>query len=219
MNMVRSVLRLLALGALAMIMAIGARAQQTLDRPLEQTYRAIQPQPVETGDRIEVIDFFWYGCPFCYQLLPVMSEWEKRKSAEITVRRIPAVLRESWLADAHLYYTLELLGEADRLHAQVFDSVHKGQLQTGNPEAVAAWAAKNGIAAQKWQTAYTDNEVRNRVVRAMTLARNYDVRGTPAVIVDGRYQTSSGMAGGLMSIPVVLDALVDLARERRKKQP
>ena len=147
----------------------------------------------------------------------MLAEWEKSKPADVVVRRIPAVLREGWLADAHLYYTLELLGEADRLHAQVFESVHKGQLQTSNTEAVAAWAVKNGIDAQKWQAAYTNNEVRNRVVHAMNLVRNYDVRGTPAVIVDGRYQTSPGMAGGMMGIPAVLDVLINLAREQRKK--
>lgn len=147
-----------------------------------------------------------------------MAEWEKRNPADVAVRRIPAVLREGWLADAHLYYTLELLGEADRLHTAVFDSVHRGQLQTSNTEAVAAWAVKNGIDAQKWQAAYTDNEVRNRVVRAMTLAQNYDVRGTPALIVDGRYQTSTGLAGGLAGVPAVLDALIELAREQRKKR-
>ena len=147
----------------------------------------------------------------------MLAEWEKRKPADVVVRRIPAILRESWLADAHLYYTLELLGEAERLHAVVFDSVHKGQLRTSDEEAVAAWAVKNGIDAQKWQQAYRDIEVRNRVVRAMTLAGNYDVRGTPAVIVDGRYQTGGGIAGGLTNIPLVLDKLIDLAREQRKK--
>ncbi len=116
----------------------------------------------------------------------MLAEWEKRKPADVVVRRIPAILREGWLADAHLYYTLELLGEADRLHAAVFDSIHKGQLRTSDEAAVAEWAVKNGIDAQKWQQAYRDNEVRNRVVRAMKLASSYDVRGTPAVIVDGR---------------------------------
>lgn len=219
MGTLKRMVRLLALrmALLAVCICAGVGHAQPQDRPFEQTYRAILPQEVETGDRIEVIDFFWYGCPFCYTLLPVFTEWEKRKPQDVVVRRIPAVLREGWLADAHLYYTLELLGEAERLHARVFDSVHQDHLRTSDPEAVAAWAAKNGIDAQKWQRAYTDNEVRNRVIRAMTLARNYDVRGTPAVIVDGRYQTSSGVAGGVNHVPAVLDRLINLAREQRKK--
>ena len=206
------------LPATLVAVSLCAQAQQApLDRPLEQTYRVILPQQVETGDRIEVIDFFWYGCPFCYQLLPVLTDWENRKPADVTVRRIPAVLREAWLADAHLYYTLELLGEADRLHARVFEAVHMNRLITGDPQAVAAWAAQNGIDGQKWQGAYTSDEVRKRVIRALELGRSYDVRGTPALVVDGRYQTGGGLAGQLKNIPAVLDGLVNLAREHRKK--
>jgi thiol:disulfide interchange protein DsbA len=203
--------------AVSLVFLSSVAMAQTTPRPFEQTYRVILPQKVETGDRIEIIDFFWYGCPYCYELLPIMSAWEKRKGAEIAVRRIPAVLREGWLADAHLYYTLELLGEAERLHATVFNSVHKDQLRTSDQQAVETWAVQNGIDRQKWASAYTNIEVRNRVVRAMELARNYDVRGTPAVVVDGRYQTGGGIAGGLGNVPAVLDALVDLAREQRKK--
>jgi thiol:disulfide interchange protein DsbA len=203
--------------AVSLVFLSGAVGAQTTARPFEQTYRVILPQKVETGDRIEIIDFFWYGCPFCYELLPIMSAWEKRKGTEIAVRRIPAILREGWLADAHLYYTLELLGETERLHATVFNSVHKDQLRTSDQQAVEAWAVQNGIDRQKWVGAYTNVEVRNRVVRAMELGRNYDVRGTPAVVVDGRYQTGGGIAGGLGNVPAVLDALVDLAREQRKK--
>jgi thiol:disulfide interchange protein DsbA len=217
MAILNPVVRLFALGLalLAGFHSSGASAQQ--DRPFEQTYRVILPQKVETGDRIEVIDFFWYGCPYCYELLPIMAEWEKNKPADVAVRRVPAVLREAWVPDAHLYYTLELLGEAERLHRSAFDAVHKDRLRTMDEEMVAAWAAKNGIDRQKWMAAYTDEEVRKRVIRAVELARNYDVRGTPAVVVDGRYQTSGGLAGGLKNIPGIVDGLVGLAREQRKK--
>ncbi len=216
MNKVTCMVRLLVLSVLA-AMSFCAQAQQSLDRPLEQTYRVILPQKVETGERIEIIDFFWYGCPFCYELLPVFTDWEKRKPADVAVRRIPAVLREAWLPDAHLYYTLEILGEADRLHTRVFDSVHKERLRTNDPQAVAVWAVQNGIDQQKWLSAYTSDEVRKRVLNSVELARNYDIRGTPAIVVDGRYQTGGGLAGGLKNVPAVLDALVNLAREQRKK--
>jgi thiol:disulfide interchange protein DsbA len=172
---------------------------------------------VETGDRIEIIDFFWYGCPFCYELLPVFAEWESRKPVDVTVRRIPAILRETWLPEAHLYYTLEMLGEAERLHARVFDSVHKDRLRTNDPQAVAAWATQNGINGDKWLSTYAAEEVRKRVIRAVELVRTYDVRGTPSIVVDGRYQTGGGLAGGLKNVPLVLDGLVNLAREMRKK--
>jgi protein dithiol oxidoreductase (disulfide-forming) len=212
----RRLLTFSTLGALA-AMPLRTLAQQTLDRPLEQTFRAILPQKVETGDRIEIIDFFWYGCPFCYELLPVFAEWESRKPVDVTVRRIPAILRETWLPEAHLYYTLEMLGEAERLHARVFDSVHKDRLRTNDPQAVAAWATQNGINGDKWLSTYAAEEVRKRVIRAVELVRTYDVRGTPSIVVDGRYQTGGGLAGGLKNVPLVLDGLVNLAREMRKK--
>lgn len=148
-----------------------------------------------------------------------MAEWEKNKPTDVTVRRIPAVLRENWAPDAHLYYTLEILGEADRLHTRVFEAIHKNRLQTNDPQAVLAWATQNGINGEKWLATYTSDDVRRRVLQAVELARNYDVRGTPALIVDGRYQTGGGLAGGLKNIPAVLDVLVGLAREQRKKQP
>lgn len=211
-------LRLCALCAAALALGFPSAANAQA-RAFEQTYRVILPQKVETGNRIEIIDFFWYGCPYCYELLPIFTEWEKRKGAEVAVRRVPAILREGWLADAHLYYTLELLGEAERLHASVFNSVHKNQLRTDDQQAVEAWAVQNGIDRQKWTAAYTNMEVRNRVVRAMELGRDYDVRGTPTVVVDGRYQTGGGIAGGLGNVPAVLDGLVELARAQRNKQP
>ena len=219
MSLLKHLVHLCVLCVTSLALLPGVAQAQAPGRPLEQTYRVILPQKVETGDRIEIIDFFWYGCPYCYELLPILTEWEKRKGAEIAVRRVPAILREGWLADAHLYYTLELLGEAERLHTSVFNSVHKDRLQTHDQQAVEAWAVQNGIDRQKWTAAYTNVEVRNRVVRAMEMARDYDVRGTPAVVVDGRYQTGGGIAGGLGNVPAVLDALVDLAREQRKKQP
>lgn len=148
-----------------------------------------------------------------------MAEWEKNKPADVAVRRIPAVLRENWVPDAHLFYTLEILGEADRLHASVFEAIHKSRLQTNDPQAVLAWAVKNGINGEKWLATYTSEDVRKRVIQAVEIARSYDVRGTPALVVDGRYQTGGGLAGGLKNIPAVLDALIGLAREQRKKQP
>ena len=147
----------------------------------------------------------------------MLAEWEKNKPADVAVRRIPAVLREEWIPDAHLYYTLEVLGEADRLHTRVFESVHKDRLRTTDPEAIGLWAVQNGIEPQKWLSAYTSDEVRKRVIQSVELGRSYDIRGTPALVVDGRYQTGGGIAGGLKNIPTVLDALVKIAREQRKK--
>lgn len=200
----------------ALLISAGGQAQ---NRPLEQSYREISAQPqLEASDKIEVIDFFWYRCPFCYQLMPAIEEWDKAKPADVVLIRVPAILHSHWQIDAHLYYTLESLGEAERLHTKVFDSIHRERsIQPQDVEAWADWAVKNGIDRQQWIKAFVAPETRNKVARAVEIARDYDVRGTPAMVVDGRYQTSGSIAGGLKNVMPTVEGLVKLARERRKK--
>ncbi len=204
-----------AASAAAMGFISNARAQ-TPERTFEQSFRSINPQAAPT-DKIEVIDFFWYGCPWCFQLMPMFTEWEKSRPADVVVRRIPAILRQEWVPEAHLYYTLEAVGAADRLHAKVFEAWHRERLQATDLEAWSKWAEANGIDRAKWDEAYNSQGVRNNVVRAVELGRDYDVRGTPVIIVDGRYQTGGGSAGSLKNVMPTVDGLVKLARERRKK--
>lgn len=210
----RNVLYLAAGGLLGVSRAAVA---QTIERAFEDSYRSIRPQPTASGELIEVTDFFWYGCPYCYQLMPMISAWEKTKPADVALRRVPAVLREEWIADAHLYYTFEMLGAAERLHTEIFDAVHRDRLRVTDSEAWGAWAVKRGIERAKWDEAYNAKAVRDNVVRAVDLARDYDVRGTPVLVVDGRYQTGGGQAGSLKNVMPTVDGLINLARERRKK--
>ena len=185
------------------------RARQNLE------YRLIAPQPVETGERIEVIDFFWYGCPYCNELQPALDEWTKRKPADVTLRRIPVVLRDTWAPHARIYYTLELLGEAERLHAQVYRSYHVEELHMSKPDVMEQWAVRNGIERRRWLDAYYSPEVDARIARAAQSTKRYDVQGTPSLVVDGRYLTSSSMTATVRGILPVVDDLVRLARQRR----
>ncbi len=185
------------------------RARQNLE------YRLITPQPVETGERIEVIDFFWYGCPYCNELQPALAEWTSRKPSDVTVRRIPVVLRDTWAPHARIYYTLELLGEAERLHAQVYRSYHVEELHMSKPDVMEQWAARNGIERRRWLDAYYSPEVDARIARAVQATKRYEVQGTPSLVVDGRYLTSSSMTPTVRGLLPVVDDLVRLARQRR----
>jgi protein dithiol oxidoreductase (disulfide-forming) len=209
--------RFLALAACGMLGVSRFAVAQAIERAFEESYRTIAPQATPVGDKIEVIDFFWYGCPYCYQLMPLIEAWDKTKPADVTLRRVPAVLREEWLPDAHLYYTLELLGAADRLHTKVFDALHRDRVLITDRESWAKWAVANGIERAKWDEAYNEKTVRDNVLRAVETARDYDVRGTPVLVVDGRYQTGGGLAGSLKNVMPTVTGLVNLARERRKK--
>jgi len=204
----------LALASLALAgsaLAQEIRARQNID------YRVIPAQPVETGERIEVIDFFWYGCPYCNELQPALEDWIKRKPDDVAVRRIPTILKDNWAPHARIYYTLELLGEVERLHLKVYHSYHVEELSMSKPDVMEQWAVKNGIERRRWVDAYFSPEVDARIARAFQAAKRYNVQGTPSVVVDGRYLTSSSMTPTVRGMVPVLEDLVRLARQNRGK--
>ena len=204
----------LALASLALAgstLAQEIRARQNID------YRVIPAQPVETGERIEVIDFFWYGCPYCNELQPALEDWIKRKPDDVAVRRVPAILKDNWAPHARIYYTLELLGEVERLHLKVYHSYHVEELSMSKPDVMEQWAVKNGIERRRWVDAYFSPEVDARIARAFQAAKRYNVQGTPSVVVDGRYLTSSSMTPTVRGMVPVVEDLVRLARQNRGK--
>lgn len=196
-----------------------ARAQDTAPRVLQDVdYRVIPTQPVPGGNLIEVVEFFWYGCPYCYQLEPHFNAWLRRQAADIVVRRVPAAFRESWVPHARLYYTLEALGAVERLHRKVYDSYHVEQMPLNTTDAIADWAANHDIDRERWLTVYRSDDIGQRILDARDQLRRYTVSGTPSVVVDGRYLTSSGMTPGVAAMIPVLDGLVVLVREERGRR-
>jgi thiol:disulfide interchange protein DsbA len=178
-------------------------------------YRLIDPQPVAVPDRIEVVEFFWYGCPYCYQLQAPMESWLRRKPEDVTLRRIPAIFRESWVPHARLYYTLDALGEVPRLHQTVYRAVHEERIALNSADGTGEWAAQNGIEASRWLAAYNSPEVDRKVEDSRRFTRTYQIQGTPSLIVDGRFLTSSGMSETVAGVIPILDDLIQLAREQR----
>ncbi|HXV09844.1 MAG TPA: thiol:disulfide interchange protein DsbA/DsbL [Burkholderiales bacterium] len=192
-----------------------AMAQEPIKSRQNLEYRLISQQPVETGDLIEVIDFFWYGCPYCDQLQPGLEAWVKRKPGDVALRRIPAILNDSWKAHARIFYTLESLNEVERLHLQVYRGYHAEKLHMSKPDVMVEWAVRHGIDRQRWLDAYYSREVDEKVERAGALTRAYTVAGTPTLVVDGRYLTSGNLAASLQEMIATLEDLIRLARRSR----
>ena len=215
----RAAIALLARGGLALTsFALAGRASSQEIRARQNIeYRLIPAQPVETGANIEVIDFFWYGCPYCNELQPALEEWIKKKPADVTVRRVPVILKDNWAPHARIYYTLDLLGEVERLHLKVYHGYHVEELAMSKPDVMEQWAAKNGIERRRWVDAYFSPEVDGRIARAFQATKRYDIQGTPSVVVDGRYLTSSSMTPTVRGMIPVVDDLVRLARQNRGK--
>ena len=111
-------------GAGALALGLPAAAQGGI---VEGTHyvRLSQPLPVTApAGKVEVVEFFWYGCPHCFDLEPTLKKWLEHKPADVTFRRVPAIFRQSWVPGAQTFYTLESMGELDRMHSKVFDAIH-----------------------------------------------------------------------------------------------
>jgi len=205
---IRLVLCCLALAAITL-----PAAAQEIKRGID--YRVIPQQPVASGDKIEVIDFFWYGCPYCNELQPHLERWRKTAPADVVLRRVPVVRHDNWGPHARIYYALETLGEVERLHLQVYHGYHVEDLYMSKPEVMLEWATKHGIDREKWLAAYNAPDMAQKIERAKELTKLYDIQGTPSIVVDGRYLTSTSMTPNVAAIIPVLDGLIRLARQER----
>lgn len=152
------------------------------------------PQPTDSVGKIEVLEFFWYGCPHCNNLQPSLEAWLKRKPADVEFKRIPAVFQDSWVPMTRAYYTIEALGLVDKLHQEMFATLHKQRVQLRDANAIFDWAATKGVDRKKFADTYNSFGINGRTQRSIELTRKYDIPGTPALIVDGQFLTAPSMA-------------------------
>jgi thiol:disulfide interchange protein DsbA len=176
-----------------------------------------QAQPVATGKKIEVLEFFWYRCPHCFQLEPGLNTWLKKLPKDAQVRRVPAVFRDDWMPGAKLYYALEQMGQLNRLHHKVFDAYHVENINLNDPAVLGGWIAKQGVDRQKFESIYNSFSTQSKATQGARLATTYGITGVPAFIIDGKYATSAGMAGSEARLFNVLDQLIVKARAERSK--
>jgi len=175
------------------------------------------PLPPESKTRVEVIEFFWYGCPHCYAFEPVIEPWIKKLPPEILFHRIPAVFNDSWIPHAKLYYSLEILGEVDRLHGLIFDTIHKEHQMLATETLMADFLEKNGVPRKKFTEAFESFSVQSKVQHSIQLQSAYKIDGVPAMGIDGRYLTNNVMVGGRHeSVLPVVDYLIGEARKLHK---
>ena len=205
--------RRLALCGLVLALIALPLAAQPLARDVD--YRLISPQPVAAGGRVEVIEFFFYACPYCNELEPLLERWRKRKPADIVFRRVPVVRHDSWVPLAKTYYALEALGEAERLHAVVYHGIHVDDLALSQQKYLTEWVGKQGLDRDQFMAVYRSDAIREKVELARRMTIDYEIKATPTLVVDGRFLTSSGMTDGVPRVIPVLDGLISLAREQR----
>jgi len=154
-----------------------------------QAYTPITPaQPTEDPAKIEVLEFFSYGCPHCAEFSPILHAWVAKQPADVVIRKVPVTFgRAAWTGIAKLYYTLEVTGDLQRLDAEVFKAIHVERQNLFEEKALAEWAAKKGVDPKKFSETFNSFGVMSKVRRGDQMAQAYKIQGVPAIAVEGKF--------------------------------
>jgi thiol:disulfide interchange protein DsbA len=202
--------QLLAIGVLLFSTQVMAEAQ------LGRDYKELSPaQPVRSGDKIEVLEFFFYGCSHCFHLHPQLSAWEKKMPKDVELQLVPTIFRDSWEPMARTFYALEAIGQQRRLHDDLFNAWNVSNTDLSDQAAVEAFVAQRGVERAKFAAAYNSFSVSSKVTRSNQMVRDYAIHGTPTIIVDGKY-TITGLTPE--ATIQVLDEVIAKARKERSKR-
>jgi len=175
------------------------------------------PRPVSSGERIEVIEFFYYGCPVCYESQPHIARWLMRAGPGIVMLRVPAVFSDSSESFARTFYALGAMEQIARLHWPLYDNHHFDGKQLNQEKNITEWVARNGVDAGRFKELWHSEGVKAQVAAAKKALLSYDIVGVPAFVIDGKYVTSARMAGGVRDMMRVVNFLVERAAAERKK--
>lgn len=171
------------------------------------------PQPTDNPAKIEVIEFFSYGCPHCNEFNPMITAWAAKLPADVSFKKVPVTFgRAAWANIARLYYTLEATGDLPRLDAAVFKAIHEERISLFDAKVMSEWAAKKGVDPQKFANAFNSFGVLSKAKRAEQISQNYRVQGVPALAVDGKYMVEGKDFGEMLAIT---DKLIAKVRNER----
>lgn len=194
------------------LVAVGAVASEVFTDGKE--YHTLKnPQSTTSPDKIEVMELFWYGCPHCYQLEPVLQQWLKDRPEDVSFVRMPAVLGGGWELLAKAYYTAELLGVLDKTHHELFAEIHDRNNRIKDEKTLRQFFVSQGVLPEAFDKTFSSFSVTVKVNNARLMTRRYELTGVPTLIVSGKYSTSASEAGSNEKVVNVINYLI--AQERR----
>jgi len=203
---------LMALGLCAALAAGAAELRQGRD------FRLINPPLAADANKIEVTEFFWYGCSHCFDFEPALAAWVKKLPADVSFRRVPAIFPNNKLTPgARLYYTLEAMNLQDKLHSDVFKAIHVERQRLDDGKVLLEWVAKQGVDAKQFSETWGSFGVQSRVKQAWRLTQSAGVTAVPGVMVQGRYLALT--AGNYEDLLAIVDQLVARARAEAGRKP
>ena len=173
-----------------------------------------QRQPTQDPKKLEVVEFFWYGCPHCHAFEPALEAWLGKLSADVNFRRMPVAFREvPFVLHQKLYFAIESLGLVGSLHRKVFAAMHIDRNRLDSPEAIGEFVAKNGVDKAKFLDTMNSFGVQGKARQAAALSAGYKIDGTPALGINGSFYTSGTLAGSNERALAVTDFLLAQARK------
>lgn len=175
----------------------------------EQGYEPVIPaQPTQDTAKIEVIEFFWYGCPHCYRFEPMLEEWLKTLPDNVQFIRQPAVFSSLWAKHAKAYFTAEALGVVDKVHADFFDAIQNKKQKLVTEDQLAEFFVAHGVDETEFRDTYNSFLIDSKMRQAKTMASRYGVTGVPAIIINGKYKTNGPLAKSHENMIQVMNQLI-----------
>ncbi|MCH8181142.1 MAG: thiol:disulfide interchange protein DsbA/DsbL [Proteobacteria bacterium] len=185
--------------------------------PVEGTHyvKLAQPAPVAApAGKIEVVEFFWYGCPHCYHFEPALNAWVGKLPADVAFRRAPVAFRENPFGmHQRIYYTLEAMGLLSSLHSKTFHALHEEGQRLDKPELIADFMAKQGVDRAKFMSVFDSFAVQTKCRQARSLADAYKIDGVPTIGIGGQFYTSISLNGTPDKTLATVDFLVNRLRK------
>lgn len=200
--------------ALLLLVSLNVLADPQAGNEYSQTTQAI---PTDNAAKIEVTELFWYGCPHCYAMDPLLNAWVKKLPQDVYFKRVPGIPRPDWAPMGKAFYAMEALGITEKLHSQLFDAIHKQHvLRPDDEKGAIDWITKqSGLDRRKVEEAFNSFSTNTKLNRAVQVFRASGATGVPSLIIDGKYLTSSTMAGNNEAALKVADYLIEKARQER----
>lgn len=157
------------------------------DAQLGKDYSLLNPAQPTGTKKIEVLEFFFYGCSHCFHLHPLLSAWEKTMPKDVELTFVPTIFRDSWEPMANTFYALESMGQQQQLHDALYRAWNEENLALTDADNIADFVAKHGVDRAKFTAAYNSFSMQSKVTRAKQMIRSYGINGTPTLVVDGKY--------------------------------
>lgn len=179
---------------------------------LDKDYKMLNPSQPVNSKKIEVLEFFFYGCSHCFHLHKPLSAWEKNMPKDVELTFVPTIFRNSMEPMARTLYALESMGQLGKLHDALYRAWNVDNIELYDESAISGFVAKHGVDPKKFSAAYNSFSMQSKVVRAKQMIRSYGINGTPTIVVDGKYVITGLQPDDTVR---VLKEVIDIARKAR----